>query len=77
MFDRKRLMYLTKTIAGIRNEIRTGSGEILLQKFATVPLEKLFDITRLHAKTHQTMTEILKTMEIDQAMGFGYARHEV
>jgi hypothetical protein len=62
MRDRKPLIRATNTIAGILYEIRNGSGEISLQRLTTVPLEKLFGITRLHAKTHQTMTDILKAM---------------
>jgi hypothetical protein len=77
MFDRKLLMHAMNAITGLFDEIRTVSAEILLQRLATVPLEKLFGITRLHAKTHQTMTGILKTMEINQAMRFVYAYHDV
>jgi hypothetical protein len=70
-------MRATNTIAGILDEIRTGSGEISLQRLTTVPLEKFFGRTRLHAKTHQTMTGILKVTEIDQAMRFVHAYHGV
>jgi hypothetical protein len=70
-------MHATNTIAGIVYEIHNGKGPISLQRITTVPLEKLFGVTRLHARTHQTMANVVRQMEIDQAMRLVYAHHEV
>jgi hypothetical protein len=39
-----------------------------------VPLEKEFGATRLHAGVHQTVDELVKTMDIDQAMKLVYVQ---
>jgi hypothetical protein len=40
-------------------------------------LEKKFDVTRMHAGRHQTLTAIIKTMEVGTAMRFTYAYIQV
>jgi hypothetical protein len=63
------------TIAAIIFEIAHlyASQSLSLQRIAAVPVEKLFGITRLHAKMHQTMSRILEGMEVDQSNGTVHA----
>jgi hypothetical protein len=77
MFDRTLLMHATNTISAIVYEISSATTPISLQRISTVCLEKRFGVTRMHAGVHQTLCGILKTMEIDEAMKFVYARAAV
>jgi hypothetical protein len=53
-------------------EIKLGRTPISLQRISTVPMEKAFGKTRMHAGVHQTTVEPVKTMEDDEAMQFIY-----
>jgi hypothetical protein len=77
LFDKKMVMHATNTIAAIIFEIHHATHPISLERISTIPLEKRFGVTRMHAGTHQTMFGILKAMEIDQGMKFVYAQREV
>jgi hypothetical protein len=79
LFDRKLVRHGSNTIAAIIHEIdQLHPGELLsLQRLSTVPVEKLFGITRLHAKTHQTLSGILKALETDQVLRLLHATREV
>jgi hypothetical protein len=76
LFDRRQVMHPRNAIAGIVFEIHHACTPISLQRISTVPLEMLFGLTRLHTKTHQTVSAIIKTMEIDQAMRLVSASQE-
>jgi hypothetical protein len=65
LFDRKLLVYTTNSIIGIVYEIKRAKEPISLQRISTLPLEKTFSATRLHAGAHQTLDELVKTMDID------------
>jgi hypothetical protein len=69
------LIHDTNSIAGILYEIRNApqGTKISLQRLSTVPLEKRFGMTRMHAGRHQTLGAIIKTMEVDAAMKSVYA----
>jgi hypothetical protein len=55
-----------------------SSADLLsLQRLRTVPIEKLFEMTRLHAKAHQTLSGILNSMKRDQALRLLHASKEV
>jgi hypothetical protein len=77
LFDRKLLMHTTNSIVAIVNEISSAKTEISLRRISTSPLENKFGVTRIHAGVHQTLSEILKTMEIDEAVKFVYAQQAV
>jgi hypothetical protein len=77
LFDQKLLMHTTNSIAGIVIEIHQAKRPISLQRLMTVPVEKKFGVTRLHAKTHQTMLGLVRAMEQDEAMKFAYALQAV
>jgi hypothetical protein len=66
------LGFAHRSVGESEADSHNGSGVLRLDRkqVSQVPLEGLFGITHLHAGTHQTMTAILKTMEIDQAIGF-------
>jgi hypothetical protein len=68
LFDQKLLIHGINTIVALLHFIKSSNGEIYLDRIGTAPLEKKFGMTRLHARTHQTMSSILKTMEIDAAL---------
>jgi hypothetical protein len=68
LFDGELLVYTTNNIIGIVYEINRAKEPISLQRISTVPLEKKFGATRLHAGVHQMLDELVKTMDIDQAM---------
>jgi hypothetical protein len=77
LFEKNWLMHATNTLEGIIYEIQQARKPISLQRITTVPLEKVFGITRLHAHTQQTMENGIRQMEMDQAMKLVYARREV
>jgi hypothetical protein len=62
MFDRKLLRHVPNTTDRIGAEIE---------------VEKRFGTTWMHADVHQTLSGIVKAMEIDEAVNFLYAQHEV
>jgi hypothetical protein len=64
-FDRKLLVHTTNSIVGIVYEIKRAKEPISLQRISTVPLEKKFGATPVHAGVHQTLGEFVKTMDID------------
>jgi hypothetical protein len=77
MFDRKLLIHATNSIEGLYYEVATAKTDVSLQRASTVPVEKRFGKTRMHAGGHQDMSGIVKTLEIDEAVKFLYAQHEV
>jgi hypothetical protein len=60
----------TNSIVGIVSEIKRAKKPIFLQRISTMPLEKKFSTTRLHAGVHQTLGEIVETIDINEAMKF-------
>jgi hypothetical protein len=73
MFDRKMLMHAINTINAIlcvMADDMWNTHDLSLQRFGTVPVEKRFGRTRLHAGVHQTVSVIIRTMERDQQMQF-------
>jgi hypothetical protein len=76
-FDRKLLVHATNSIVGMVYEIKRVKVPISLQPISTVPLEKKFGATRLHAGVHQTLGELVKTMDIDQAMKLVYVQQQI
>jgi hypothetical protein len=77
MFDRKLLMHTTNSISGIIYEIKKAKKPISLQRISTVPVERRFGRTRMHAGLHQTMVGLVETMETDEAMKCICAHGEV
>jgi hypothetical protein len=77
LFDRKLLMHATNTIAAIVYEISNAKTFISLRRALTNPLENRFGQTRIHAGVHQTVSAIVKTMEIDEAVKFLYSQRLV
>jgi hypothetical protein len=72
MFDRKMLMHGINTINAVlcvMDDKEWNTKDMSLQRFGTVPVEKKFGRTRLHAGVHQTMSGIIGTMERDEEMG--------
>jgi hypothetical protein len=70
MFDYKLLIYATSAIAGIVYEIKLARTPISPQRISTVSVEKKLGKTRMHAGIHQTVVELIKTMEDDEVMQF-------
>jgi hypothetical protein len=64
LFDRKLVMHATNTIAGIVYEIKKATKPISLQRASTVPVGEKFGKIRMHAGVHQTVVELVKTMEL-------------
>jgi hypothetical protein len=77
LFDRKVLMHVTNTLNGIISEVQNARKPISLQRITNVPLEKLFGMTRPHAHIQRTMENVIRQIEVDQAMKRIYARHWV
>jgi hypothetical protein len=77
LFDRKLVKQATSTIAGILCEIKKTTKPICLQRASTVPVEKKFGKIRMHAGAHETVVELVKTMEADEAMQFIYAQDQI
>jgi hypothetical protein len=73
LFDRKLLMHATNSIEAIVNEIHSAKTDISLRRISTSPVENRFGVTRMHAGVHQNVLEIVKTMDIDEAVKFVYA----
>jgi hypothetical protein len=71
------LIHATNTIAGIVYEIKLARTPISLQRISPVPVEKKFGKTRMHACVHQTVVELVKIMENDEAMPFIYVQDQV
>jgi hypothetical protein len=67
----------TNSIAGIVYEIKRAKEPISLQSISTVPLEKESGTMRLHAGVDQTSGELVKTMDIDQAMKLVYVHEQI
>jgi hypothetical protein len=70
-------MQATNTIAALLYQMRQTKTPIALQRLTTVPAEKMFGVTRLHVKTHQTMCGIIKMIEIDQGLKIIYSQQYV
>jgi hypothetical protein len=77
LFDRKLLVHAINTIATLTDYIKFAKGPISLQRISTVPVEKLFGVTRLHAGTHQTLAGIMRAMETNQALKMMYVNEKV
>jgi hypothetical protein len=79
LFNQKLLIHATNSIAGIFYEIRNVPvcTKISLQHISTVPVEKKFGVTRMHARRHQTFSAIIKSMQIDETSKFMYANVHV
>jgi hypothetical protein len=77
MFDCRLLIHATNTIAGILYEIKPARTPIFPQRISTLPVEKKFGETRMHAGVHQTVVELIKTIEDDEAMQFIYVQDQV
>jgi hypothetical protein len=77
LFDRKLLVHTRNSIVGIVYEIKRAKKAISLQRISTVPLEKKFRATQLHAGVHQTLGELVKTMDIDQGMKLVYVQEQI
>jgi hypothetical protein len=78
MFDRNMVMHAINTINAVvvvLEEKEWNTKDLWLQRFGTVPVEKLFGRTRLHAGTHQTISAIVRVMERDQELKFGTDEH--
>jgi hypothetical protein len=69
-FNHKLSTHATNTIAGIVCEIKLARTPISLQRISTVPVEKKSGETRMHGGAHQTVVELVRTMEDDKAMQF-------
>jgi hypothetical protein len=55
-------------------EIKLARTPISLQRISTVRVEKKFGKTRMHAGVHQTVVDLIMTMENDEAMQFIYVQ---
>jgi hypothetical protein len=77
LFDDKLLMHATNSLAGIMYEIKIAVKPISLRRISTTPVENRFGRTRMHAGVHQTMADLIKTMENDEVMNFIYVYGEV
>jgi hypothetical protein len=77
MFEYQLLIHTTNTIAGIVYEIRLARMPTSLQQISTVPVEKKFGKTKIHAGVHKTVIVLIKTMKDDEAMQFIYAQDQV
>jgi hypothetical protein len=67
-------MHTTDTIAAIVYEIRNAKTDISFRRASTTPLENRFGRTRIRVSVHETVSEIVKTMEIDEAVQFLYSQ---
>jgi hypothetical protein len=70
-------MHATNTIAGVVYEIKKVTKPISLQCPSTLLVEKKFGKKRMHTGVHQTVVELLKTMEADEAMQFIYVQDQI
>jgi hypothetical protein len=70
LLDRKLLTHTTNTIAPIVYEIRNAKTDISLRRASTTLLDNRFGQTRIRAGVHQTVSAIVKTMEIDEQFSF-------
>jgi DNA helicase IV len=77
LFDRKLLMHATNTIAAIVYKISNVKTDMSLRRASTTPLENRFGQTRIRAGVHQTVSAIVKIMEIDEAVKFLYSQRAV
>jgi hypothetical protein len=77
MLDSKLLIHATNTIAGTVGEIQLARTPISLLRISTGPVEKKFGKRRMHAGVHQTVVELIKKMEDDEAMPFIYVQGQV
>jgi hypothetical protein len=69
LFESKILRNATNTFAAIIFAIAhlSASQSLSLQRIVTVPVEKLFGVTKFPAKTDQTMSRISEAMASNQA----------
>jgi hypothetical protein len=77
LFDFKLLMHATNTIAAIVYETSNPKTDISLRRASITPLENRFGQTRIRASVHQTVSAIVKIMEIDEAVKFLYSQRAV
>jgi hypothetical protein len=77
LFDCKSLVHPANSIVGFVYEIKLTKEQIFLQRISTVPLEKKFDATRLHAGVNQTLGDLVKTMDINQTMKLVYVQEQI
>jgi hypothetical protein len=77
MFDYKLLIHSTYIIAEIIHAVKLARTPISLQHISTVPVEKKFGQTRMQAGVHQTVVQLIKTMEDGEAMQFIYVQDQV
>jgi hypothetical protein len=77
LFDRKLLMRATNTIAATVYEISNAKTDISLRRASTTPLENRFGQTVIPAGVHQTVSTIVKTIEIDESIKFLYSQRVV
>jgi hypothetical protein len=70
-------MHATNTIAAIICEISHAKTDIPLRRASTTPSENRLGQTRTRAGVHQTVSAIVKTMEIDEAVKFLYSQRAV
>jgi hypothetical protein len=77
LFDRTLVTHATNAIAGIVYEIKKATKPISLQRASTVRVEKKLEKTRMHAGVHQTVVELVKTMEADEALQFIYVQEQI
>jgi hypothetical protein len=71
------LVHDTNTIAAIVYEISNAKTDISLRRASTTLLENRFAQTRIRTAAHQTVSTIVKTMEIDEAVKFLYSQRVV
>jgi hypothetical protein len=70
-------MHAINTIAAIVYEISNAKTEISLRRASTTPLQNRFGQTSIGNGVHQTVSAIVKIMEIDDAVKFLYAQKAV
>jgi hypothetical protein len=76
-FDYTLLRHTINTITGIMCEIKLARTPISFQWISTISVEKKFSKTRMHVGVHQTVVELIKTIEDDDAMQFIYVQDQV
>jgi hypothetical protein len=77
VFDSELLIHTINTVTGIVYGIKLSRTPISLQRISTVPVEKKFSKTRMHASVHSTAVELVKTMKDDEAMQLLYVQDQV
>jgi hypothetical protein len=79
LFDQKLFVHAINSIARILYEIRKVpvGTKMSLQLISTVSVKKKFGVTRMYARRYQTLSTIIKTMQIDEALKSVYANAHV